>query len=350
VTLLAASRVDWYLTRSTGTVALLLLTGIVVLGVLSPLRVPGSQRWPRFTIGALHRDLSLLALATVALHVVTSVLDSYAPISWLDAVIPFHSSYRPIWLGLGAAAFDLLLALVFTSLVRRRLGYGQWRRIHWLAYACWPLAVVHGLGTGSDAAASWMTIVTLACLGATAAAVTARVARGRILDERWHTLTLAAPAVVSTGIVGFALIGPWQSGWAARAGTPPTLLRGHVASFRVPHHFAGSLTGHERRRTVPGGALLDMLLTVRGTEPGTLRIRLAGRPRGTGVSLVGSEVDLSASDLGGVFQGVVTNLRGGKLQADLRQIGHTGWRVTASLAIDPATGGVTGRLSGSVLR
>ncbi len=350
MTLIAAGRVDWYLTRSTGTVALLLLTAIVVLGVLSPLRVPGTQRWPRFTIGVLHRDLSLLAVATVAVHVVTSVLDTYAPISWLDAVIPFHSSYRPIWLGLGAAASDLLLALVLTSLVRPRLGYARWRGIHWLAYACWPLAVFHGLGTGSDASAEWMTIVTLVCLAVTSVAVAVRIARAQIPGERRRTVALATPPIVGAAVIGFALIGPWQPGWAKRAGTPTTLLHGRVHVTELPTRFAGTLTGHERRHTVAGGALLDMVLAVAGAEPGTLRIRLAGRPENAGVSLVGSQVDLSASGLGGVFQGAVTQLRGGLLRADLRQVGRPGWRVTANLAINATTGVVNGRISGAVLR
>ena len=95
-------------------------------------------------------------LALLVLHIVTSVLDGFAPIDLTDAVIPFASAYRPLWMGLGALSFDLLLALVITSLMRRRLGYRSWRAIHWLAYASWPIAVFHGLGTGSDTKLWWM--------------------------------------------------------------------------------------------------------------------------------------------------------------------------------------------------
>ena len=97
----------WYLTRATGTVALLLLTGSVVLGVLGSVRFDAGPRWPRFTIDALHRDVSLLVMVFLVLHVLTSVLDSFASISLLDAVIPFGGTYRPFWLGLGAISFDL---------------------------------------------------------------------------------------------------------------------------------------------------------------------------------------------------------------------------------------------------
>ena len=92
----------------------------------------------------------------LAVHIVTAVLDSFAPISLLDAVIPFAGSYRPLWLGLGAVAFDLLLAVDDHQPARERLGHRAWRAVHWLAYACWPLAVVHGLGTGSDVHQAWM--------------------------------------------------------------------------------------------------------------------------------------------------------------------------------------------------
>ena len=117
----------WYLTRSTGTVALLLLTGAVVLGVID-VRRWSTPRWPRFVVDSLHRNLSLLAMVFIALHILTSVLDSFASISLLDAFVPFAGSYRPFWLGLGAVSFDLLLAVTITSMLRRRLGYSSWHR------------------------------------------------------------------------------------------------------------------------------------------------------------------------------------------------------------------------------
>src|SRR5207253_564958 len=130
-------------TRSTGAVALLLLTAAVVLGVLDVRRV-SSGRWPRFAIDSLHRSASVLAIAFLAVHILTAVLDSFAPISLLDAVVPFAGSYRPFWLGLGAVALDLLLAVAISSAVRKRIGFESWRAVHWLAYASWPIALVHG--------------------------------------------------------------------------------------------------------------------------------------------------------------------------------------------------------------
>src|SRR2546423_3101304 len=150
----------WYLSRATGAVTLLLLTISVVLGILGSVRFAAGTRWPRFAVDSLHRDVSLLVLVLLAAHIVTSVLDSFAPIKLIDAVAPLSSAYRPLWLGLGALAFDLLLAVAITSIIRRRLGYGAWRAVHWLAYATWPVALLHGIGSGTATQHSWMLVLT----------------------------------------------------------------------------------------------------------------------------------------------------------------------------------------------
>jgi len=165
----------WYLARGTGAVALVLLTASVVFGILGSVRFVSAPRWPRFAIDSVHRDVSLLVIVVLVVHVVTSVLDSFAPIRLIDAVLPFGSAYRPLWMGLGALSFDLLLALVITSLMRRRLGYRSWRAVHWLAYASWPIAVIHGIGIGTDGGAWWMLALTAACVAAVVLAASVRV-------------------------------------------------------------------------------------------------------------------------------------------------------------------------------
>src|SRR5579859_4591881 len=160
----------WYLTRGTGLMALLLLTASMVLGIVEVNRWQ-SSRWPRFVTAGLHRNLSLLSVAFVSLHTTTTVIYGFAPIGWLDAVIPFRSPYRPLWLGLGALSTDLLIAMIGTSLLRGRLGYRAWRAVHWSAYACWPVALLHGMGTGTDIRLGWGTALNLLCLVAVLAAV-----------------------------------------------------------------------------------------------------------------------------------------------------------------------------------
>jgi len=163
----------WYATRATGLVTLLLLTGSVLLGLLTSGRFGGAS-WPRFLTVGLHRNLSLLVMVFLALHVGTTVIDTFVPIPLTAAFIPFTSSYKMFWLGLGAVALDLLIALVATSLIRNRLGLRAWRRVHWAAYVCWPVALAHGLGIGTDRSTLWVFVLTLACAAAVAGAVTWR--------------------------------------------------------------------------------------------------------------------------------------------------------------------------------
>ncbi len=221
----------WYLTRSTGAVALLLLTAAVALGVLDVRRYSTPQ-WPRFVIDTLHRNVSLLAMAFLLLHILTSVLDSFTSIPIVDAVIPFVGSYRPFWLGLGAVAFDLLLAVTITSLLRRRFGYGTWRAIHWLTYASWPIALLHGFGTGSDVKSTWLLVLSIACLIVVLAAVVARVVSGWPRHLRIRGAALGGAAVFSLFLLLWLPGGPLGSNWARRSGTPSSLLGGssHAAS------------------------------------------------------------------------------------------------------------------------
>jgi len=144
----------WFATRGTGIATLVLLTTVVVLGIVSATGAR-SWIWPRFLSAGLHRNLSLLTVAFLALHIVTAVADPFANLGWRAAMIPFSSSYRPFWLGLGVVSSELLAALVVTSLFRPHLGHRPWRATHWLAYAAWAIALVHGLGTGTDARAPW---------------------------------------------------------------------------------------------------------------------------------------------------------------------------------------------------
>jgi predicted ferric reductase len=167
----------WYTTRGAGAVTLVLLSAVVVLGILSALRVR-TAGWPRFLTAGLHRNLALMTLVFLGLHIVTAVIDPFTHLGWLTAVVPFSSYYRTLWLGLGTVAFELLVAIVVTSLARPLVGQAAWRLVHWLTYASWPIAVIHGLGTGTDVWSAWSLVLTALCVGAVIAAIAYRLMAG----------------------------------------------------------------------------------------------------------------------------------------------------------------------------
>lgn len=220
---LASGSVTWYLTRSTGAVALLLLSASVVLGVADVRRL-SSERWPRFVIDALHRNVALLSVCFLVAHIITAVLDSFTSISLLDAVVPFIGSYRPFWLGLGAVAFDMLIAVTITSLLRQRIGYTGWRAVHWLSYGSWPIALVHGLGTGSDTKGTWMLTLDLLCLLAVLAALASRLPPVFSEHPERGRLTLGGTGAFLVFLAVWVPSGPLASNWAKRAGTPTANL------------------------------------------------------------------------------------------------------------------------------
>jgi predicted ferric reductase len=181
----------WYTTRGAGAVSLVLLTAVVVLGILSALRVQAAG-WPRFLTTGLHRNLALMTLVFLALHIITAVVDPFTHLGWLTAVVPFSSSYRTFWLGLGTIAFELLLAIVVTSLARGLIGRAAWRMVHWLTYASWPVAVIHGIGTGTDTLSAWLLAITVACVVAVVAAIGFRLTGGSRDPLKEHGTTFQA--------------------------------------------------------------------------------------------------------------------------------------------------------------
>ncbi len=168
----------WFATRGAGIVSLLFTTGVMYLGILSVLRWK-TPAWPPFATAGFHKNLSLLSVVFLAIHIVTAVIDPFTSLGWLAALVPFSSSYRTVWLGLGVLSVDVTAALIVTSLLRGQIGVKTWRAIHWLAYAAWPMAVLHSIGTGSDAGSPWMTALTLSCVFAVGAAAVVRFTSGR---------------------------------------------------------------------------------------------------------------------------------------------------------------------------
>jgi len=156
------TEVVWYMIRATGVVALVLLSVTTVLGLLSASRAR-SARWPAFAQVDLHARATVLSLVFLGVHIVSAVMDSYVHVGLVSVFVPFTSAFKPLWTGLGAVAVDLLAAVAISSALRRHIDARMWRGLHWLAYACWPMALAHALGGGTDAAQLWMDAVAGVC-------------------------------------------------------------------------------------------------------------------------------------------------------------------------------------------
>ena len=168
------TQILWFATRGSGIVSLILFSAVACLGLLAVARAQ-SAAWPRFLTVQLHRNLALVSVAFLGLHIITAILDPFTSLGLIAAVVPLASSYRPLAVSLGVISVDLALAVVLTSLVRERIGQRTWRAIHWAAYGAWPLAVLHTITAGSDSLAPWMLGVTAACVLAVSACLLWRV-------------------------------------------------------------------------------------------------------------------------------------------------------------------------------
>ena len=173
---LTASPAVWYAARAAGIVAYLLLSTSVVLG----LALAGKERldrWPRFALEDVHRFAGILAGIFVGVHVLAIAIDSYVPFSLAALVVPFAASYRPLFTALGVVAAELLVALAIGNRLRRRISHRLWRRLHYLNFAVWAGATLHGLGSGTDRGTPWLVAIYIWVTGAVVLLVARRISR-----------------------------------------------------------------------------------------------------------------------------------------------------------------------------
>lgn len=159
----------WYASGATGVISLVLFSLIAILGILVNRqgRLPGL---PRFAVTGLHRNLSLLMVVFLGVHIVSAVASKHAPIPWLSVIVPFASDYQRFWVGLGAVAIDLVAALIVTSMLRDRIAPSVWRAVHWLSYAAYPVTLGHSFGSHPDIQSGWLLGLTLFTMLAVAVA------------------------------------------------------------------------------------------------------------------------------------------------------------------------------------
>ena len=348
----------WYLTRSTGTVALLLLTLSMLLGVANWKRwnLPGQ---PRFVLDTLHRNVSLLVLVFVGLHIVTSVLDGFAPVSFVDAVIPLHSSYRPLWTAFGALSFDLLLAVAITSMLRQRVGHRLWRFTHWLAYAAWPVALLHTVGSGSDIKSGWLLALCAVSLAVIVIGVWIRVSQGWPTYAGRRISAFGATVFGSIALIAWLPSGPLAKGWAKRAGTPAKLLASMNAGAGAGRSaapaptsldgpFTANLRGvlHQSQSSTTGLVTIDMPLRISGGGGRRLEVRMQGQPlQGGGVSMTDGQVNLGTTGNPSIYSGRIASLQGTSLSAFVARSDGRLLTVRVELLISPGSSAVSGTVS-----
>jgi sulfoxide reductase heme-binding subunit YedZ len=363
----------WYATRATGIVALVLLTATVVLGVLTSVRF-GTRTWPRFTLQDLHRRISLLAVVFIVLHVVTTVSDAFAPIGWLSVVVPFTSPYRRVWLGLGTAAVDLLLAVTISSLLRRKVHPRTWRTLHWLSYASWPLALAHGLGTGTDPHLGWVMLLVVGCVAAVLVAIGWRLVAGWPARAGTRVAAGATSVVAVIALAAWTATGPLRPGWALRAGTPHALLAGSQKGAPAPATagstpasangasasagspssvpsalpappFRASLAGTITQQTLSSSSVqLDIKARTSGTLDAVLDVVIVGTPDGSGgVAMQQSRASFGPPTVPAQYTGQIAGLDGSRLLLSLSN--QAGTRLDLRVDVVISGSRVSGRLA-----
>ncbi|MHB8470869.1 MAG: ferric reductase-like transmembrane domain-containing protein [Gaiellaceae bacterium] len=256
---LTSNPLDWYAARAAGVVAYLLLSFVVVLGTTMA-RKATLRRWPQFALEDVHRFAGLLVGAFVAIHVVTIAIDSWLPFSIASIAIPLLSLYRPVWVALGIVAAELLLALAVTNHYRRRLPYRFWRRAHYLNFAVWTAATLHGIGSGTDRSSPWLLAVYSLAVAAVTIAITVRLLRGCAPGLRIAGAAAVALAAVALSL-GLAL-GP---------------LRFHPKPWNA-RTFAGTLNGQVLRDLGVTRGIISMAGTSNGQQRALIRADLLIRP------------------------------------------------------------------------
>jgi sulfoxide reductase heme-binding subunit YedZ len=213
-----SSPVDWYAARAAGVVAYLLLSAGVVLGI-SMAGKKKLHRWPRFAVEDVHRFTGILVGTFVVIHVVTIAIDAWLPFSIASIIVPFTSVYKPLWVGLGIVAAELLLALAITNRLRNtRISYQFWRRAHYLNFAVWGGATLHSIGSGTDRTTPWLIALEAASIALVTGAISWRLFARRLQPHRLRPLSLAVS--LTTAAIAVLLVTnplrfhpkPWNAG------------------------------------------------------------------------------------------------------------------------------------------
>jgi sulfoxide reductase heme-binding subunit YedZ len=274
----------WYAARASGVAAYVALSLVVALGLTLGGKAQ-NRRWPRFSVEDIHRFGGLLVGSLIGIHVLTIAADSFVSFSLGQLIVPFTSTYRPLWTGLGITAAELLLALAITNHYRNRLPYSFWRKAHYLNFAVWTLASVHGLMAGTDRGAAWLAIL----YGVAVALVL------MLLVWRFGGHVVRSPRVATTGAVTVValpllIVGPFRH-------APPAWNAAHANE---------SLTGRVIRNGTQEQQIVSFVGQARSPQKLLVRADLLVTPG----SLENTSLQLEYLPSGDVCRGSVTNVGG----------------------------------------
>ncbi len=353
------TKILWYLTRATGIVSMVFLGLIVLLGIATATKVT-PKGFGKFLGPELHRRLSLTALIFLAVHIVTAVLDPFVKVGWVASLVPFASAYRPLWIGLGTIAFDLLLVVIATSVIRHRFAHGIWKRIHYLSWAIVSLVLFHAIGTGSDVQLKIVEVIYVAFIGALGLAAIFRARRGSALARPQRTMALFGVFGLPVLLFGWAVMGPLKVGWAkasqgfspfARVASPGATLAGSggsggsgsiqgvPASFSWP--LASTISGTISSQVTSSGTTLVTLNGSIANTSDVLKIQLMGHVQGGALVLSSSSGQIGTSADPAIYTGTVAQASGSALFLSIAgPAGTVGAQVTLSISGSTFTGAI----------
>jgi predicted ferric reductase len=151
----SAPQAFWFLSRSSASVAYALLWLSMASGLMISNKM--ARLWPGGPVAFdLHQYASLLGLAFALFHALILMGDHYIHFGLRQVLVPFSSAeYRPVWVGLGQVAFYIMAVVALSFDIRRRIGNRSWRLIHYLSFAMYLLALLHGIFSGTDSGTAW---------------------------------------------------------------------------------------------------------------------------------------------------------------------------------------------------
>ena len=172
------SPATWYIARSSG-ITLYLLLWLTVLFGLGMTTSALDRLGGRAMVFSIHRFVTDLAYAALALHLISLALDHYAPFQLADLIVPFYAMHGDVWIGFGVIAAWGMVIVGASFNLRRWIGQRGWRLLHFAAFPLYIIALFHGIGAGTDTASNWVFALYTGTLGAVFFLMCYRLLRGK---------------------------------------------------------------------------------------------------------------------------------------------------------------------------